>query len=92
MLKTVRFQSKKLLADAREYGCVWHPDRPACSCHLPDYDTGVAMKTHDFMTFHGCQECNTASDFEYRHDYEWRFRGLKLTLIRRFESGILVVK
>ena len=89
--KHKRFESRKLLDDAKHYDCVWHPGRACCSCHLPDYDAGGSQKTDDYMTFHGCLECNTASDKEYRHDYEWRFRALKWTLRRRFDSGLLVV-
>ena len=90
--KQKTFRSPKLLRDAQHYTCVWHPGRECCSCHLPDYDAGTAQKTHDFMTFHGCLECNASSDNEHRHDFEWRFRGLKWTLERRFESGIIMVK
>ena len=91
-LRTPPFRSKKLRDDARNYDCVWHPGRPSCTCHLPDYDAGMGQRCHDWQSFHGCMECNYASDHEYRHDYEWRFRGMKWTLERRFESGILVVK
>ena len=90
--KTKRFVSRKLLGDAEDYTCVWHRHRECCSCHLPDYDAGHGQKCHDWQTFHGCLECNTASDNIYRHDYEWRFRALKWTLERRFASGLLLVR
>lgn len=98
MIKRPHFDSKALREGARDTFCVLHPGVPTHSCaHLPTgeigFGGGVALKCPDYLIADACQPCHFKLDHgEWRRDLGMRWKFHILTMQRRFDQGILIVR
>ena len=90
--KNPRIKSKKLQRAAMSESCVMcHEDQTVVLAHLPDKNSGMGLKCHDFIGGHLCYKCHEYADNEGRADYKWRYLALTRTLERLFRRDIIKV-
>ena len=72
-------------------------EQSSMPCHLPHnaigFPAGVGQKTMDWLTGDCCTGCHYKLDHgEWRHDHQIRMKALALTIQRRLDEGLLVIK
>ena len=66
-------------------------------CHLPGAEIGFqaprGSKVPDWLTADCCKTCHDRLDLgDWQNDYEMRMRALCLTIQRRFDTGVLLIR